>query len=113
MKKIKAFALKRPCSNCPFLDSEKSISHTLNPGRVEGIKEMLPGDDGTTFECHKTLSGEEDDYGEYQRNGKESQCMGAMAWLYNQGRFNIAMRIAAMDDTWLEDLKTSAETVVE
>lgn len=113
MKKIRAVALKRPCSNCPFLDSENSIAHTLCEGRVDGIKADLLADDMTGFICHKTSSGIEDDDGDYRHSGKESQCMGAMAWMYNQRRFNVLMRIAAMDDEWLENLKASAELVTK
>ncbi|MFC6363768.1 hypothetical protein ACFP73_17160, partial [Tatumella punctata] len=60
MKKMKAIALTRPCSNCPFLDSPQSISHALNPGRLAGIKSELLADDMVPFLCHKTLSGHED-----------------------------------------------------
>ena len=112
MGKIRAIALTRPCSNCPFLDSPESISHTLKSGRLAGIKSGLLTDDMAPFLCHKTLSGHEDDCGQYQHSGKESHCMGSMAWLYNQGRFNISMRLAAMDKTWLENLKQSALLVV-
>lgn len=112
MTKHRQVALRRPCSNCPFLDSDKSISHTLNEGRLDGIKEHLIGNDMNTFHCHKTLSGEWSYEGDYEHNGKESFCMGAMAWLYKQGRFNIAMRLAAMDKKWLEDLKASSILVI-
>ncbi|KFD19660.1 hypothetical protein GTPT_1591 [Tatumella ptyseos ATCC 33301] len=112
MGKIRAIALTRPCSNCPFLDSPESISHTLKSGRLAGIKSGLLADDITPFLCHKTLSGHEDVNGKYQHSGKEAHCMGSMAWLYNQGRFNISMRLAAMDKTWLENLKQSALLVV-
>lgn len=106
-------ALPRPCNNCPFLNSEKSISHTLAKGRVQGIKQDILSNDFTSFPCHKTLKGEEDDNGEYQTNGKESACMGAMAWLYTQGRFNINMRLAARNKEWLDNLKASALLVVK
>ena len=105
--------LARPCSNCPFLDSEKSISHTLHPGRVQGIKSGLLSDDMTPFLCHKTTSGEEDDSGEYVRSGGEQSCMGSMAWLHNQRRPNVYMRIMASDKKWRKHLEASALLVVK
>lgn len=114
MKKPRQIKLKRPCSNCPFLDSPESIAHTLRPGRLDGIKVGLMANDMQPFLCHKTLSGHEDDHGEYNESGKESHCMGAMAWLYKQGRFNVPMRITAhLDSTWIDDQKASAMLVID
>ncbi|PIJ43275.1 hypothetical protein [Tatumella sp. OPLPL6] len=105
--------LARPCANCPFLDSEKSIRHTLHPDRVESIKQGLLEDDFSGFLCHKTLDGAECDVGEYEETGNEHQCMGAMAWLHKQGRPSINMRLSYRDKEWRANLEASVEKVID
>jgi hypothetical protein len=89
-----AYRLKKPCANCPF---RKEGAIDLQPGRVPGIIEHLLSDDMNGFPCHKTTYGEgsdEDDDGNYIPNGKEAQCVGAMAFLRKVGRPNVGMRLA-------------------
>jgi len=105
--------LARPCANCPFLDSDRSIRHTLHPDRMESIKAGLLADDWSGFLCHKTLDGAECEVGEYQETGNEHQCMGAMAWLHKQGRPSINMRLKYRDQEWRENLMASVEKVID
>lgn len=53
------------------------------PGRLDGIKANLLADDLTGFNCHKTLD-----------TGNERMCAGAAAWLMDQGRPTVGMRLA-------------------
>lgn len=105
--------LARPCANCPFLDSAKSIRHTLHPDRMESIKAGLLADDWSGFLCHKTLDGAECEAGEYQLTGNEHQCMGAMAWLHKKGRPSINMRLKYRDQEWRENLLANLEKVID
>jgi hypothetical protein len=92
------FALKKPCENCPFRCDGKAID--LAPGRLTGIIRDLLTDDGSTFQCHKTVhsdrGGEWSDDGDYVPSGDESMCAGAAAFLMKNGRPNIAMRLGFM-----------------
>lgn len=87
--------LKKPCQNCPFR-TEGSIG--LRPGRLEGIAEGLLEDDLSSFHCHKTIhsksGGEWNDDGEYIPSGKEAVCAGSIAYLLNEGRPSVPMRLA-------------------
>ena len=93
-----AFALKKPCANCPFL---KEGAIELCEGRLEGIIQDISEDDYSGFMCHKTVhskvGGEwtEDEDGEttYHASGRESQCVGALVYLEKIGRPNVRMRL--------------------
>ena len=91
------YRLKRPCVNCPFL---KSGAIELMPGRLADIARGLMVDDGSTFQCHKTVhsrkGGEFDDDGNYTASGNEAMCAGAAAFLMKKGRPTIGMRLAFM-----------------
>ncbi|CDL81011.1 hypothetical protein [Xenorhabdus szentirmaii] len=94
MKLRKFFAVKQPCTNCPFL---KKNGIELAEGRLESIKQGLFEDDQKVFQCHKTTfstGGYYDDDYVYHASGKESFCAGAMGWLLLKGRPNVAMRLA-------------------
>lgn len=89
----KLFAVKKPYANCPF---RKSGGIPLAEGRLDDIKRTLLSSDQEVFFCHKTTyQGGTDDMeeGQYQPSGRESYCMGAMAWLYVNGRLNLATRL--------------------
>ncbi|TXH13249.1 MAG: hypothetical protein E6R03_11665 [Hyphomicrobiaceae bacterium] len=93
------FRLKRPCNNCPFL---KAGAIELAPGRIEGIIQALMSDDLEAFPCHKTTHGGDFEYdpetGEevrYVPDGRESYCVGAMAYLLKKRSPNVAMRLGA------------------
>lgn len=55
-------------------------------------------DDWNTFPCHKTTTFAED--GDYQPTQREQHCAGAMLVLEKQGRPNIPMRFARMQDEY-------------
>tara|TARA_R110002124_G_scaffold128157_10_gene288626 strand:+ start:4469 stop:4855 length:387 start_codon:yes stop_codon:yes gene_type:complete len=107
------FALKKPCSNCPFL-KENGIE--LRRGRLESIIEGLVGDDSMSFICHKTLAEVDDkDYEENREparrsiHEKEKACAGAAAYLVKAKRSSIGMRFATISgsishDHWDEAL---------
>lgn len=90
----KLFAMKTPCKNCPFL---KEHGIPLAEGRLQEIKNDLLDDDTVPFFCHKTTystgGGYDDDSDRYQLSGKESYCMGAMAYLYAKRRLNVPTRM--------------------
>lgn len=93
--------LKKPCANCPFLQ-EGAIG--LAPGRLEGIIDDLVKDDGSNFQCHKTVhskhGGEwveaEDGEEHYQPSGNESMCIGSAIYMLKIGRPSMSMRFALM-----------------
>lgn len=85
------YKLKRPCGNCPFL---KEGAIKLRSGRVEGILTDLMEDDHKQFPCHKTLSGAEDEEGDYHSSGEEMMCAGAAAVLLKRGMPTVGMRLA-------------------
>lgn len=106
----KLFAMKTPCKNCPFL---KKHGIPLAEGRLEGIKNDLLADDTMPFFCHKTTyatgGGYDDDSGQYQQSGRESYCMGAMAYLFAKRRLNVTTRLGIM--MGLCDLKDIENTI--
>jgi hypothetical protein len=91
--------LKKPCANCPFL-IDGAIE--LAPGRLEGIIEDLVNDDGSNFQCHKTVHSKhggdwiEGDGGgqHYEPSGNESMCIGSAIYMLKIGRPSISMRFA-------------------
>lgn len=106
----KLFAMKAPCKNCPFL-KEHGIS--LAEGRLSGIKKDLIAYDSVPFFCHKTTYASggayDEDTGRYQHSGKESYCMGAMAYLYAKRRLNVPTRLGIM--MGLCDLKDIEDSI--
>lgn len=99
------FALKAPCSNCPF---KIKGAIELEPGRLAGIIEHLLTDDQSTFQCHKTvhshLGGEWDDEGAYQPSGNEAMCAGAMIYLGKMGRPTVPMRLGMVYGAYKPEL---------
>lgn len=100
------FNLKKMCANCPFRSDGAAIQ--LAEGRLEGIKADLLTDDYKTFMCHKTVhgknGGEWDEEGEdYRPSGSESACVGALAFLYREGRLPILARLALMSGDLTEE----------
>lgn len=105
------FKLKRPCANCPFL---KEGAIKLRPGRVESILHGLSADDHSTFSCHKTLDGEEDDEGGYNPGGGEKMCAGAAAVLWKRGLPTVGMRLSlAFGMTTPELWEKNADIVID
>lgn len=92
----KLFAVKKPCANCPF---RTTGGIPLTEGRLDDIKRTLLSSDQEVFFCHKTTyqGGAEDrEEGQYQSSGRESYCMGAMAWLYANSRLNLTTQLGIL-----------------
>ncbi|MFH6895557.1 hypothetical protein ACHCAL_16070 [Providencia huaxiensis] len=73
---------------------------------MEGIKRTLLSSDQEVFFCHKTTyqgDAEDREEGQYHPSGRESYCMGAMAWLYANGRLNLATRLGIIYQVVNED----------
>lgn len=109
----KLFALKKPCANCPFL---KENGIPLEEGRLDGIKDELTSDDQTPFFCHKTTydtgGGYDGENENYSPSGKESYCMGAMAYLYAKKSMNVPMRLGlTMGLCKIEDIENSVQYI--
>lgn len=108
----KLFAVKKPCANCPF---RKTGGIPLAEGRLEGIKRTLLSSDQEVFFCHKTTyqgGAEDKEEGQYQSSGRESYCMGAMAWLYANGRLNLATRLGILlDGIAIEELNIATKAI--
>ncbi|WP_247605569.1 hypothetical protein [Providencia rettgeri] len=71
----------------------------MTEGRLDDIKRTLLSSDQEVFFCHKTTyqGGAEDrEEGQYQSSGRESYCMGAMAWLYANSRLNLTTRLGIL-----------------
>lgn len=93
------YRIKRPCADCPFRSDGNGID--LMPGRLSQIANDITQGDGTTFFCHKTLSGERheefDDEDEgYTPGKKDSACAGALIFQFKYGRLPIDARIGVM-----------------
>lgn len=105
------FKMRRPCANCPFL---KKGGVRLRPGRLEGIVDTLRND-SNFFPCHKTIDYSREGLVEEDRvlTGKESVCMGSLAYMYHHhGRLPIVARLALMEgDLSIEDIEASAEMI--
>lgn len=86
--------LKTPCKDCPF---RVGVDLHLEPGRLEGIIESIK-DDWHAFQCHKTThEGEFSEDGEvYIPSGKESVCMGSLAYMHREGYLPVIARIAIL-----------------
>ena len=92
------FDLKKPCTNCPF--RKDSRKRWLSKARAQDlVSTVILGDD--SFTCHKTVNYEawnkQDDDTEYQPNGEEQFCAGALHLEHkcNTGG-NLTIRIARM-----------------
>jgi len=79
------------CPNCPFLDDGKKMN--LKKGRVEDIKNKLLNDLNSSFNCHKTVYGLDNNM-----NNTEEQdlkmCFGAYEFLRKNGKENLQMQLA-------------------
>ena len=94
--------LHLPCINCPFL---KKGYIRLRPGRVRGIIDAIMGSDFTSFPCHKTTDGAEEDFGE---------CAGAMIYRTKAGRPSVWMRVGMMTKKLnVERLMQSAPLIID
>lgn len=108
--------LKRPCANCPFL---KQGAIKLDPNRLPGIKRDLLADDHSSFDCHKVTHSQKggtfnDDDGEYTPSGNEAMCAGAAAFLWREGRSNMAMRFGLIfGSANREDWETSITLIAD
>ncbi|UUZ66621.1 hypothetical protein LP417_35565 (plasmid) [Polaromonas sp. P1-6] len=91
------FRLHKPCGNCPFRNTG---ALELEPGRLQGIIDLLITNDHSTFQCHVTVhgksGGEWDDDGNYEASGQEAMCAGAMIYLEKLGRPTVAMRLGQL-----------------
>jgi len=94
------FAIKRPCSNCPFA---RGAGKAFRLGK-ERVLEIV---EATAFQCHKTV--------EYTDEGslpgdKPQQCAGLMSLLAAIGRPNAIMKVAvALDSLDLSELDPLGE----
>ena len=70
----------------------------LRPGRMKGIA-AATADDLSVFPCHQHTRGEtNDETGQYQHNGEEQACLGALAYgLKNHGQIPVLARMAIRD----------------
>lgn len=75
------YDLKRPCKECPFVCGT-GTNVTLEPGRLEDIKNKLKSD--STFTCHKTLE---------MPKANQQHCAGALIYLEKIEQPNNMMRI--------------------
>lgn len=101
------FALKKPCSNCPFL---RTPFFYLHKKRKEEIASSLLFAD-QLFPCHKTTNGEwDEEYEEYTEGGAEQHCSGALAVLLKEDRLfdNFPLRLA-VKEKWLDTTKIDME----
>lgn len=84
---ITDFKLTRPCDNCPFR-IEGGIR--LRVSRAREIARSQTDSQGSTFSCHKTVVGDDDE----PRSRDEQYCAGAIAYALNVGTANQYLRIA-------------------
>lgn len=87
----------------------------MTEGRLEDIKRILLSSDQEVFFYHKTTyqGGAEDrEEGQSQSSGRESYCMGAMAWLYANSRLNLATRLGILlDGITVEELNVATKVI--
>lgn len=103
----KLFAVKIPCSNCPFREIG---SIELTEGRLSGIKSDLLNNDQITFFCHKTTQYQ--NLNEDMKQHTSSYCMGAMAYLYAKGRINVTTRLGlSLGFCDVSDLENSIQNI--
>lgn len=91
----RAFALKKPCEDCPFRNDDKAVE--LSPGRREEIMEGLLSGQDSAFHCHKTVyragASNFNEEGEYKPKDV-AMCAGAMALAKKLGRDPQMVQIA-------------------
>lgn len=90
-KKLKPFALIRPCAKCPF---RTDIPGYLRGARAQEIAEALAS--GGDFPCHETTVTVEDEYGddsERAANEDSKFCAGALIAMEKEGFANQHMRV--------------------
>lgn len=111
--------LKKPCANCPFLVNG---AIELEEGRLEDIVEDLKLDDGTNFQCHKSVYGskggnwEEGEEGgsHYVPSGNESMCIGSAIYMLKIGRPSISLRFAILSKMiTLKELTDQNDKIIE
>jgi hypothetical protein len=94
------YDLKRMCANCPF---RKEGAINLMPGRLASIVDEMKADDHNQFACHKTVHNRKtggdwtedaDGNTRYEYSGKESACMGSVAYLAREGHTSVQTRVA-------------------
>ena len=82
----RAFALKKPCKDCPF---RSDIIPFLSKDRVTNIEDNLVKQ-GLNFSCHKTV-----DYGgDEPDSSKSTNCAGAMILLTKINKTTQSMQFA-------------------
>lgn len=100
MKKHTTFALKRPCTNCPFRNDDSAI--VLNEGRKEDIILSILRGDSPSFSCHKTIYREDN-----KVRSEPSVCPGAAAVARKFGRdmviIQVAIRLSVIENTFLDE----------
>jgi len=79
------FSVKKPCAQCPF---RKDVQPFLR--RASTIAQEMR-DDTRWFACHQTTG---QMHGKRVKPAEQSHCAGLMGVLWNEGRPNIAMRLA-------------------
>jgi hypothetical protein len=84
---FRPFALKRPCSNCPFRNDRPGF---LDRDRAQEIADSLEA--GASFHCHKTLEYSNDD-GTATVSEYSKQCAGALILMEREDKPNQMMRI--------------------
>lgn len=101
------FALKQPCSNCPF---RRGVGETfrLAPDRLEEIRR------GAAFQCHRTIDYSEWDDPHKRQGDKPQQCAGLMAVLARENQMSTIMQVAyrwgVLDPTTLDPKREAYES---
>ncbi|ENZ0172920.1 MULTISPECIES: hypothetical protein [Providencia] len=87
----------------------------MTEGRLDDIKRTLLSSDQEVFFCHKTTyqGGAEDrEEGQYQSSGRESYCMGAMAWLYANNQLNLTTRLGLLlGNVAIDELEVATKVI--
>lgn len=96
------FLIKKPCAECPF---RRDVKPYLRHARAEDLARQM-SDDNFWFACHQTTGVKN---GRRIKKEDQSHCAGLMGVLWNEGRINIAMRIAIIvKQLTIEELKRIA-----
>lgn len=105
MKKHTTFALKRPCTNCPFRNDDRAIE--LNEGRKDEIMLSILKGDNPSFSCHKTIYSDSYNVIDKSPPREPSVCPGAAAVARKFGRdmviIQVATRMGVITDSFLDD----------
>ncbi|WP_145949618.1 hypothetical protein [Paenibacillus sp. Y412MC10] len=100
------FALKEPCSQCPFRKDKEGM---LNPGRLEDIIRALHNN--IPFHCHKTVNYSKDTNDE--RTEDALYCGGSMVYLKKCENTNVPMRLGQMLGYFHPDELRGDDLVIE